>query len=311
MIMRQDTNFYTDGKIGTFPITVITGTCRSGKTLLGNLLATSSRVEYADEPWTAMLLPMLVSTGKVDPDLAVGWLGAFVSELFNDLVLLRSANFRPDDLSTIWTKKNPHEIFFRLTKLRTRLNVLDYVKAKNLSLTLTLAECGPFADFIMAAMGHPKIVHVIRNGFHVAADVVEKGWLSDAQLLKPSNAQLFANVERSGVVFHLPWWVDVGDEQMFMQFSEYERGLYYWCSLIEKTLPHQEACRMYIVKYADLVSDPRVVFDLLSTKLSIPPGPLTDECIAQIAHRTQPVEPENITPDLNDKTSLLNNQLGI
>jgi hypothetical protein len=308
--MRSEAKFYSPST-SKFPVTVITGTCRSGKTLLGNILATCPSVEYADEPWTAMLLPMAAKTGKIERALVNGWLGAFVSELFNDLVLMRQANFRPNDLSSIWTKKTPSEILQRLIGLSSRVDVSRFAKLNNLSLVMTLSECGSFVDVIKESILNAQFIHVVRNGFHVGFDVAEKRWLSDEQLKHPLNAQLYVQFEHQQTTFYLPWWVDIGDESYFLQLTEYERALYYWLSLIGKTPSGQGETTMHVVRYSELVSTPRVVLDRIFKEFKLFDGPMTESEIAQISLRSQPGPNVGIDQGLVERVDQINKTMGL
>ena len=296
----------------TFPVVVVTGVCRSGKTLLGNLLGTCPKAEYADEPHTGMLLPMVASTGKIETKIAAGWLAANFSELFNDLLLLRRANFRPKDLSSIWTKKHPLEIFERLNNLNTRTDALQYANNNNSTLLVTLSECAPFIEFIRRALPCSRFVHVMRNGYDVAQDVAAKGWLSDKQLNNPMNAQLYTSIQRKGLTWHMPWWVDDDEHDYFLSLTEYERGIYYWCSLMEKGLNAFQSCDYgeIPVHYQDLVAKPQQEFNRVTQCLGFEPGPLTHTKIEEIKpmiFRSPPI----IDASIKKRLQILTTKMGV
>jgi hypothetical protein len=104
-------NTFFESNSYEFPVAVITGVCRSGKSLLGNILATCQEVEYAEEPWAAMSFPLAISKGNMNKEFSATWLNSYIVELFSELILLRSANFRHQDLSSIWTKKHLRRYF--------------------------------------------------------------------------------------------------------------------------------------------------------------------------------------------------------
>jgi len=227
---------------------------------------------------------MVSQTGKVEIEFAREWLAVYLCELFNDLLLLRRANFRPNDLSTIYTKKTPHEIFERLTKINTRTEVKQYAKENGSVLVVTLSECTPFIKFILQALPDVKIVHVVRNGYDVALEVEAKKWFSTEQLLCPTNAQLYTPFQYCGSNWYIPWWVNDGEEHYFLNLSEYERCLYYWCSLMEKS---QDAfrkcdCGEILVRYEELVANPQQKFDHVSKSLGLFPGALSRIQISEV-----------------------------
>jgi hypothetical protein len=296
----------------SLPVVVITGACRSGKTLLGNLLATCPQAEYADEPHTGMLLPMLASTGKIETEFAAGWLAANFSELFNELLLLRGANFRSTDLSSIWTKKPQNEIFYRLKRLNTRADAVQYARKNGSSLVVTLSECVPFLEFIRKALPGSRFVHVVRNGYDVARDVAAKRWLSDEQLMHPMNAQLYTPIHRDRLTWYLPWWVNDEEHEYFLRLTEYERGIYYWCLLVEKGLDALRSSDYgeIRVRYEDLVANPQQEFNRVAGSLGFQPGLLTKLRIDEIRPIIEGLPHPAIDPSLEKRLQKLNMKLG-
>jgi len=259
-------------------------------------------VEYADEPYTGMLLPMVAHTGKLDQQFAGEWLATYFCELFNDLLLLRRANFRPEDLSSIWTKKQPQEIFWRLTRLNTRHDVEQYARENCSKLIVTLSQCLPFIKFIMQSLPGAKTVHVVRKGYDVAGDVEAKKWFSDEQLLRPKNAQLYRKYEYAGSTWHLPWWVDEGEEKYFLSLSDFERGLYYWWALMKKGSDalRECDCNEILVHYEDLLDHPEEVFKRVCRDLELTPGPLSGMKLAEIRANSS-INPPAIEPRLKKR----------
>lgn len=309
--MSIEKSFFIGIKERKFPLVVITGVCRSGKTLLGNILATCQEAEYSDEPYTPMLLPMIVKSGKIDQEFAVRWMGAILSELFNDLLLLRAGNFRPGDLSSIWSKKSPEEISNRLINLQTRKDAADYAKQNNSQLVVTLSECIPFIDFLIKAMPKAKIVHVVRDPYNVAADVVKKKWFSDEQLKNPLMAQLYCLFNNSGSTWHLPWWVNDEEYDYFLQLGEFERGVYYWWSLVDKGLQAVDAagCREILVRYEDMIRQPQQVFDHLFELVDLTPGSLTDQKLQEIRSDHISLIPQRIDHTLENRINITKEKL--
>ncbi len=311
--MKKNVLFRSGSNNFNSPVVVITGACRSGKTLLGNLLATCPEVEYADEPWTGMVLPMAVDSGKIEKEFASSIFSAYFFELFCDLILLRRANFRRKDLSSIWTKKTAEEIDLRLNKLGTRGEVLTFLKSNNSTLLVTLSECAPFADFILAALNHAQMIHVVRNPFDVAWDVLEKKWFSDEQLLSPLNATLYSAITISRQTWYLPWWVNEGEEEFFVKLSDYERSLYYWCSLMDKGLEAFQSCesKEILVLYENLVSHTEHEFNRVISYLGFTRGKLADQMIEGVKSNHK----ERITPKIDknilDWTNELNRKIGV
>lgn len=310
--MGIKSSFFLERNQQSFPVVVITGVCRSGKTLLGNLLATCPQVEYADEPHTGMLLPMIASTGKIETEFAARWLAASFSELFNDLLLLRAANFRPRDLSSIWTKKPPKEIFDRLNNLNTRADAMKYMKENKSSLVVTLSECAPFVEFIRKALPDSKFVHVVRNGYNVARDVVAKKWFSDEQLINPVNTQLYTSIYHNGSTWYLPWWIDDEEHEYFLRLTEYDRCVYYWCVLMEKGLNAFQSDNYgeVQVSYEEFVAKPHQELMRISEYLGFSPGLLTNTMVSDIKPEIVDLPSPVIDSTLKKRLDKLNSIIG-
>ncbi|CAI2717019.1 sulfotransferase [Nitrospina watsonii] len=311
--MREDVFFRSGANQLDFPVVVITGACRSGKTLLGNLLATCPEVEYAEEPWPARTLLMAVSSRKMEREFASSMFSTYLFELYCDLILLREANFRRQDLSSIWTKKTPEEIDWRLNNLNVRNDVLAFLKNKNPTLLVNLPECALFADFIFASLIQVQIIHVVRNSFDVAWDVSEKKWFSNEQLLSPLHANLYSAKTLAGQTWYIPWWVDEGEEESFVKLSDYERGLYYWCSLVETGLEAFQACgsREIMVCYEDLVADPDREFNRVISCLGFSRGKLTGQMIGRVKKPDGKEKPsQKINNSVLDRIEKINQKIG-
>lgn len=269
-----------------FRTAAITGVCRSGKTLLGNLLATCGFVEHADEPWLPMLLPVMAGLRIIDEKLAEDMFVTYTAELFNGMVLLRWANFRPGDLSSIWKQKTQREILMRLTVLNSRSEVRRFAIKYNSLLLYNLAETMPYLGFIAKALPNSKFIHLVRRGFDLAHDIVVKRWYSNERLWRPTDAYLYHKYKYKNKEWYLQWWVDQGDEKQFIEYSDCERGLYYWCSLIEKGIfsinKLTEEGRCITLRYEDLIKDLPRVIDYATRYLRIKQTALTRKSLKQV-----------------------------
>lgn len=286
MSKLSNSSFFSGSFNLIFRVSVITGVCRSGKTLLGNLLATCGFVEHTDEPWLPMMLPVMVGQNLINEKLAQDMFITYTCELFNDMVLLRLANFRPDDLSSIWNQKTHSEIFARFTTLKSRSDVRCFALEHNSLLLYNLAETVPFINFFTTILPNCKLIHIVRKGLDVAKDVTNKHWFSDEQLSRPRNAQIYREYDFKGKQWYLPWWVKSGEENVFLNFPEFERAAYYWCELIERSIDILKniTTKGYCltIRYEDLVTDPYKILNMATKFLTIEPTPLTQLMLSKI-----------------------------
>lgn len=288
-----------------FRVAIVTGVCRSGKTLVGQLLGSMANVEHIDEPWLPMMLPVLQGKGLIDPDVGKTLLQSFTEELFNDMILLRNANFRPSDLSSMWTRKNAQEIFSRLVNLHSRRDVRKYVAEHRSVLLYNLAEVMPYLSFLTDAFPRCKVIHVIRNGLDVATSTAEKQWFSNERLANPSNNQVFrayqSNIDRTQ--YYLPWWLREDDSEAFLTMGDFARGVCYWRSLLEQSreqISQLKATRpdaYHEVKYEDLVRAPTQSVNNIAMFLDVTPTEQTAAVLSTLrTEATSPAHPIDRLP---------------
>jgi len=277
-----------------FRVAIITGVSRSGKTLLGQLLGSMHYVEHIDEPWLPMMLPVMQEKGLIDREVARMLLQAFTEELMNDTVLLRRANFRPSDQSSIWISKGAEEIFSRLVNLYSRNDVRRHVRENDSVLLYNLAETNPFLSFFIETFPHCKIIHVIRNGLDVALAAADKQWFSDSQLKNPLNNQVFRVYQRTGSPeqYYLPWWLQEEDSEAFLDMGDFARGLCYWRSLLEQSQKQIKKLKTtnpnvyFELKFEDLIQNPVRVLDDITAFLDVSPSNQTASVLSTIEDRT-------------------------
>lgn len=238
-----------------YKVVIVTGTSRAGKTLLARTLATFENVEWIEEPYSLLTLPVECGMGMLDKIDASRWIRAICKEMFIDCVLLRNANFRPDDQSTIWNFKDASEIFHRLKVLGSRADVARHIEEKKTVFVLGLPDIFPFLDLFQAAFPQLKVVHVIRDGRKVADAVAGKQWLSDENLKHPQRNSCFYHTDQFPDLY-FPWWIPEEDTEKFVGYTDYERALYYWSQILlynsfaEK---EKETDNYQILKYEELV----------------------------------------------------------
>lgn len=273
-----------------FRIVIITGVNRSGKSLLGSLIGSMENVEYIDEPWLPMMLPVMQAKRLIDSDIAKDILLTHTEELFYEMILLRRANFRPKDRSSIWPLKNVTEIFERMINLNTRAEACVYAKNRKSLLLYNLGGTLPFSNFFLNTFQNCKIIHVIRNGLDVATAVGEKKWFSNDNLRKPIDSYLRNIYHRKNPdqQYYMPWWVKEGEEELFLELSDFGKGLYFWRSQFEINENEIDKLRdgspdvFREVKFEDIIQCPRDIVEDLSIFLKIKPSVQTESIIASV-----------------------------
>ena len=211
-----------------YKVAIITGASRSGKTILGLELARGKYVDHLEDDWINIILTVSSGLGKIDSTFAKQLLCSYTNEKVNDAVLLRNANFRPEDQTSIWKLKDPEDIFRRLLVVKSRKDVTEFLTDNDYLLLLNLPTILPFVHFLFDVYLGLKVIHVVRNGISVAKEIEKKEWWSDESLNLRRVSTLYRTVKINGNMVNIPWWVHEGEEKFFSELDGFSRGLYSW-----------------------------------------------------------------------------------
>lgn len=169
--------FIGDGSFD-YQLIFVLGTSRAGKSLFSRLLSTAENIDWIFEPQIVQTSILLSQLGKLDERYADNLLKAACKEIINSDILLRSANFRPNDMSSIYNYKDAVTIFERLVNINSREEVEEYIKSKNMYFIMDIPNLLPYVAYIKRVFPKARIIHVVRNGYQVAEEVSKKKWYS-------------------------------------------------------------------------------------------------------------------------------------
>ena len=276
-----------------FRTCIISGMCRVGKTLLGNIISTIEKVEYSEEPWFLQIMPIIQKNSNIDEKIIIEMISAYTLELYKDTFLLRAANFRPNDLSYIGNKKTIEEINFRLNNVNRLSDVIKY--GNDHIFIINLAETFTAYNIIKKAINNLKLIYITRHPYNVAEEIQKKQWFSNNELLNPSMASPFIEYSVENTKWYLPWWVPFGYEDFFLSLSDFDRCIYYWTcmsnSSIDLVLSKDE--NIYHITYEDFTISPEKYFFEISEFLNIKGRNITNEKLNNIY--TTPIYNGNIS----------------
>jgi len=210
-------------------------------------------------------LPVIHGKKLISSEVCRDIFSAYLQEFFYDVVLLRQANFRPNDLSSIWSFKEPVEIFDRLTRLDRKRDAASYARDNRSLLLYSGPGTYPFLKSHRLLLPEGKIIHIIRNGVDVALDVAEKKWYSDESLMQPFESVLSFAFDSRELKrrYYLPWWIEDGEEEYFLSMNNFTRGLYYWRKMNELVDGDNiedfeiKSDSYTLIRFEELLQDPR------------------------------------------------------
>jgi len=234
-------------------IVFIVGSCRSGKTSLGQLVSSSKNTEFIDESMLLISLPILSLIGRLNEDEASLLFKMYLDELIYETVLMRKSNFRPFDQSCIWKSTSIDEVMERIA-LKRKIDACNYIENNKFTVVISLPDNLGAFNFVRKLYPYSKVIISIRSASSVAGLVKNKGWFSDESLVNPLNATITRNFVTNGTEYLLPWWVLLGEESKFINLTEFERGLYYWYEMNKKYLYWKnQSDDFFSVKFEDLI----------------------------------------------------------
>ena len=309
-------SFSSADRLFNFRTAIVLGACRSGKTSLGTLIGSCKFVDNIEEPWTAKIITLMSGLKMIPENLCKDILLNFVTEIYNETILFRTQSFRPSDMSSIWKQKSNEEIVKRLTKYQTRQDVQNYIKKNNPLMIINLTEVLPFIKILRQTLVKTKMINVVRNGFEVSNDCKNKKWFSNEQLKKPVKALPYKIFKYKNTKFHIPWWVNKNEEECFLNYSEYERCVYYWCQTLETTLKKldnlNDSGECMTIKYSDLLGKTKKTFFNICDYLKITPTKKSFELIKSISNRVnKPINIKTIDNSLKKRADFLNDHYGL
>ena len=116
-------------------------------------------------------------------------------------------------------------------------------------------------DYTYNSLPNSRIVHIYRDG-RDCADSLDRKYqpLTDEKLTNLCTAEM--PIGREWDYRYVPWWVEAGSEEKFLQCSPYVRGVWMWKEMVRRC--HQffsrpevaDSGRVLLLKYEDLVTDP-------------------------------------------------------
>ncbi len=262
------------------------GAARSGKTTIARLASSFEGVNHVDEYWPLLAISIAANNNEISKETFSSISKCMISELQNDSALLRFANFRPKDASSIFKYKSKLEIFQRLVKLKSRDDSAQYVKNNNYVLWMTCTDLNICESHFRNTFQISPMILILRHPAEVASEIVKKKWFSDQTLLKPlfNTPSVKRYSSRLKSYLFLPWWLPRSEYEFWMDSDEFTRGLVYWKVMHNDHLIDVGGTSKYsaIITWNALVQSPEQILPKLETILQKKSTNKTDRIIKSI-----------------------------
>jgi hypothetical protein len=258
----------------------LSGSARSGTTILGKILHTAREVEYAMEPPTLFSLIPLVD--QLD---AATWKMLYETFCYEELLLGflagRTLNFNPHDDSCIYNAKPRAEILQRHER-SFRKGELEALASRRV-LVVKMPDMVPFLPRMRSYYPAMKIVVVNRKANDVLNSLHKKAWFEDLSADSPDLVWPYRLHKGCKVLF----WVEPEQADWWCAATPLERCAYY-CLRMMQVLPRVSGC--ITVNYHHLLERPAEVTNRLFGSLGLSPTTKTEEALATVAPTTPPRE---------------------
>jgi len=250
---------------------LITGSARSGTTILGKIIHSLQGIEYAFEPPILFsLIPLIEKISQQE------WQLLFETYLYEDFFLNaisgRNINCNRTDDSSIFNVKSEIDIESRLKKSIRKIEAEELGKAKILA--FKLPDIVPFIPKIQSYYNKIKIIIIKRDAIGTINSLMAKHWFSNENSSK--NIIWPFRVYRS---LRIPYWVDEKDFDLWFEMSEIDRCAYYYITINKYSLHIRNSIE---IDYNQLLQKPLLIAKNISQKLNLKFSDKTKEVINQV-----------------------------
>jgi len=253
----------------------VSGSARSGTTIIGKLISTLSNVEYFYEP--LMLEPIMLNNGiKNSKKLLEIYL---VESLLIESIAGRNFNFNENDDSCIYSSKSKKEIDEVMSKSHSRKELEEkYLKA---ILSMKLPDLIWFLRDLRFLYPNTNYVLMHRNPNDVINSLKRKGWFSSKNLQKINLTPKYPKKIIDNI--KIPYWVKQEDEFFWLNTDEINRCAYYYKRVSEEVL--ENAGSSIIINYEEFIEKPNEVFRDVVKFLGLEFGEKTEEILSTVKYR--------------------------
>lgn len=278
---------------------LISGSARSGTTILGKAVHSFKDVEYAFEP------PMMVGLlPLIDQLPASQWRFVYETFLYEEFLINalcgRSINCNRIDDSSIYNAKGIQEIEGRLNRSLGKKEAEATVK--KYTIAYKMPNIVPYLPRLVEYYPAMRIVITRRGAVETINSLLQKDWFSDGSAMLNMIWPYRIKGGRK-----IPFWVKEEDDDYWLQLNNIDRCAYYYVRVSEDL---ERVPGRIEIDYEDLLANPEMTIQNLSNKLGLQFGEKTDEIVRSIkpTHKQRDMElMDKVSPSLAERVRLYSN----
>ena len=258
----------------------ITGSPRSGTTLVGKYIGSLQNIEYHHEPSLLYMITSMVLAEALDPQAAKDILRLYLFEDFLvESVHGRKVNLRSQDDSCILNTMTWKELNRRWRDIRNRYDAMKEIESRGLRLAVKMPSIINAINFLTNTFNKSIIIILLRDGRPVVNSILQKGWMTEESLAREFWPYKISSFDGK----RIPYFLQDHEAEAWSTMNEETRACMAWRKDAEEILRVRNSIQRYpnaiFIRYEDILMDPRKELTFLSDRLGHPFTALTDTLI--------------------------------
>jgi|LakMenEpi03Aug12_release.lakeMendotaPanAssembly.Ray.scaffolds.fasta_scaffold293421_2 hypothetical protein len=242
---------------------IIDGFSRSGKFVLGQLVASLENVEFIQNPFVLETVLYLARLNKIDLDVAKILCQTDCDLNTYNMIIGRNLNTRLDDMSTIHNSSNPEKFLQRAATKNTIELLESYMKNNSLPLYI-IHEGLCNANLIFNFYPGSKIINLQRDPVSLIFSWYKRGWGTRFGTDPTSFSISFNSSFKPSPWFAVDWKPSYGDLSVIDRIVKSIFTLTRYAKMEYELLTSNQKSQLLLIDFRDLLTKPDATIKILS-----------------------------------------------
>jgi len=255
----------------------LTGSMRTGTTVMAQLLASTRDTELFFEPPSLYALVPLVKSMPREV-----WAFLITSILYEDLLIPhlagRNLNLNPHDLSNAARFIADNEISYRHSKAFGHSDLVE--ASRRYRIGFKIPEMMPYVSDMRHSFPRMTAVTMVRSPLSVIHSMVNKGWYRQESVVGASKKWPLKTDETA----NFPFWLPDELHEQWVSMTEPDRCCLAYIHQYRNSAPGDFD---QIIAYDDFVRRPEEIFSALLEALELEAGALTNKILSSVVDRSE------------------------